>query len=270
MAKDIPFKFYPPSNPDFGSGCYRRRLRLIAQDGLLTGELEDCNHAFKVSIEHDENLITAVFGEAIRHPLSTCPGALSKLQSFVGLRLDNSIADFFQTINARQNCTHLYDLTLSTIGHYQRVLSEPELAQVIIDITIPDAVDGKSDASYQLNGKEILRWSIKNWKIEAPGELQGKPLRRGFIGWVSEHYADNYDLLEAALQTQKGHLVSVAREYDMNALAGTQPGKLYDATGVCHAHQPDIFHQAVQLNTQRDFTDTPEQLLRFIPEIPDL
>ena len=42
-----------PRNPDYGTGTYRRRIRLEQGDGCVYGALEDTNHGFTVTVYHD-------------------------------------------------------------------------------------------------------------------------------------------------------------------------------------------------------------------------
>ena len=42
-----------PVNPAYGSGMFRRRIRLTSGDGWVFGELEDSSHAFRVKIAFD-------------------------------------------------------------------------------------------------------------------------------------------------------------------------------------------------------------------------
>ena len=47
-----------PRNTNYGSGCYRRRIRLEHSDGCVIGALEDTNHGFTVTVHHDGEQIT--------------------------------------------------------------------------------------------------------------------------------------------------------------------------------------------------------------------
>ena len=82
-------------NPNYGEGIFRRRIRLTAIPGSGTqpdifGELEDTQHGFRTRIEHDGEKVTAIHGDPVRYPVSTCPGALGPLQELVGVVLGTS------------------------------------------------------------------------------------------------------------------------------------------------------------------------------------
>jgi hypothetical protein len=55
----------PITNPDYGSGVYRRRLQLLPERFAVTAELEDNNHGFRVRIEHDGQHVTQVTGNLV-------------------------------------------------------------------------------------------------------------------------------------------------------------------------------------------------------------
>ena len=75
------------ANPRYGNGVFRRRIRLCAADGLVTVELEDGNHGFRLRLRHDGSVVRGVEADTIRHPFGTCPEAVVPLREFVGHRL---------------------------------------------------------------------------------------------------------------------------------------------------------------------------------------
>jgi len=64
-----------PLNPNYGAGIFRRRIALTRNDSHIDVRLEDCNHAFQLKLFHNDGHVTDIQARAIRHPLSTCPGA---------------------------------------------------------------------------------------------------------------------------------------------------------------------------------------------------
>ena len=242
-------------NPDFGSGCYRRSIRLLGLQGKVIAELEDCNHGFRSTVHHNGEAVTDIEPEALRYPLTSCPGALEPIRELVGTPLAMDTRSIIHRVDPRANCTHLYDLSVLAIHHALRGDSERRY-----DVTVPDEKDGPVEATVALNGKTLLTWKIHNWTIQDSGPLQGKPLGRGFSEWASKLL--DGDAREAAFVLQKGYFVSGARRFDISKLAGTP---VTDATGMaCYSYRPGIIENAVRTaDSTRDFTDTPEQLLKF-------
>lgn len=251
-----PYALYNrPLNPDFGKGVYRRRIRLQGSPGKVIAELEDCNHGFRSVLHHDGSSVTAIEPEALRTPLTTCDGALAPLHALVGTPLTRSSRDIAAAVDPKQQCTHLYDLTVLAIHHALRGEEDRQY-----DIAIPDEDNHPTDATASLNGRVLLRWTIENWLLLNEGELQGKSLGRGFSKWASALYQG--DEREAAFALQKGYFVSNARRYDMSKLEGTP---VTDSNGIaCYSYSPEQMGQAVRrYHSTRDFTDCEEQLLKF-------
>ena len=72
-----------PVNPAYGSGMFRRRIRLTSGDGWVFGELEDSSHAFRVKIAFNSERIIDVAPETIRYPMTTCSTAGHPLKAMV-------------------------------------------------------------------------------------------------------------------------------------------------------------------------------------------
>lgn len=252
-----PYALYNrPRNPDFGSGVYRRRVRLLGQPGLVLAEMEDCNHGFRCRLYHDGSRITAIEPEALRTPLTTCVGALQPIQAMVGTPLDIDSRQLARAMNPRSQCTHLYDLAALAIHHGLRGCPER-----IFDVAIPDEDGIPTLATVTLNGTLLLSWTISEWVIKNEGPLHGRSLGKGFSKWASEFYQG--DERDGAFILQKGYFVSNARRYDINQLEGEA---VTEVSGIaCYSYSPGIIETAVRTaDSTRDFTDTPEQLLQFL------
>ena len=85
-----PLSDVPVLDPSrYGEGVYRRRIRLVLTDpGVVRAELEDDYHHFRCTLTFADGLITGCEGEAVRHPWTTCPGAMGLLRSLAGTPLD--------------------------------------------------------------------------------------------------------------------------------------------------------------------------------------
>ncbi len=246
-----------PLNPDYGKGIYRRCILLCNHEGTVTAELEDNNHAFRILLYHDGEVVTRISAEAIRFPNNTCGGAVGLLQDLVGARLSASPRAIIGYTKRRANCTHLYDLAVLAVS--QAVRGETRRRY---DIEIPDEVEGKTTSSVRRNGRPVLRWSLKNSIIQAPEPFRGLNAVKGTRGWLERHLEG--DALEAALTLQQGHFVALTRPYDLNALSGHRIVDDKMMEGACYAYGPGIIEEGFCLaNTVKDFTHRPEQMLQY-------
>ncbi len=252
-----------PRNPRYGEGCYRRRSALSASEGQTRGELEDDNHAFGVTISHDGHTVTAITPEIRRIPFSTCTGAGTPLQQLIGLDITHNAKTLIQQASPQANCTHLFDLSILAICQTARYLAQGERERCY-DILLTDQVDGQpAQCEIQRNGQAIHQWKTQDWQITSPPELAGKVLYKGFREWAEQTFTG--DEAEAAFALQKGYFVGNARQYNLQALGGETALSHKDYMyGVCYTYSSPQIEHAVRLSgTVRDFTDTPEQLLRF-------
>lgn len=247
-----------PLNPNFGNGVFRRRIRLQGKPGQVIAELEDGYHGFRSVVSHNGEVVTDVKGQALRAPLTTCGGAIEPIKAMIGLPLSAPSLTIKRDVNPRANCTHLYDLTVLAIHHCLRGNVSRQY-----DISVEDEVDHPTTSKILRDGVEILSWQTHQWAIVEPTNLTGNPLFKGFSLWASEAFSG--DEKEAAFALQKGYFVSQARIYDMDKAAGRPATDDPSMLGVCYSYSPGVVEQAVRSkNSSRDFTDTPEQLLKFL------
>ncbi len=245
-------------NPHYGEGVFRRRIRLVSSADTVVGELEDCAHGFRTTLVHDDQRVTEVLGEAIRYPMTTCPGAVEPLQALRGTPLTMSAGDINKHGNPFGNCTHLYDLTILAIAHTQYDKVERQY-----DVEVDDERDGVSEARVYLDGELIHCWQTAAFAVVAPEVLKGNTMFKGFSAWAGAEFAGVE--LEAAHVLQKGYFVAQARRYDIEKTAG-QPAALEPARrNVCYSYSDGVIEGAVRLGGgSRDFTFSEEALLRFL------
>lgn len=86
-----------PPNPAYGSGVFRRKLRLSVHAREAAVDLEDSNHGFRLRLRHDGEAIIDLQADPIRHPFVTCPGAVMPLRRLLGVRLDMGGAELRAT-----------------------------------------------------------------------------------------------------------------------------------------------------------------------------
>ncbi|CAH0993051.1 hypothetical protein SIN8267_03190 [Sinobacterium norvegicum] len=246
------------SNADYGSGVYRRRIRLQGEVGRVVAELEDVAHGFRVIVAHDGRRVTNITATVLRAPFDTCIGAVEPIKQLVGLAIDNTAQQIAKQSDIPANCTHIYDLTTLAIVHCQRGLVER-----VWDFSAPDERDDQPQwITAQLNGEPVLSWKVLQWTVTEPAALNGNTLYRGFSVWAGSRYQG--DQAEAAFALQKAYFVSQSRRYDMSSIAGRPASQDTTMKGVCHTYSPAVIDSATRLgDTLRDFTDCPEQLLTF-------
>jgi hypothetical protein len=247
-----------PLNPHFGEGIFRRRIRLNGQAGKVIAELEDGYHGFRSVVYHDGKRITDIQAEALRFPLTTCGGAIAPIKALIGTDLTTSAADINRQVDPRANCTHLYDLSVLAIRHCLR-----GIADRCYDISVDDEVDQPTLSTVFIDGKPALSWKVRQWSIIEPAILAGKPLYKGFANWANKTFTG--DEQEAAFILQKGYFVAQARTFDMDKMAGTSVDDQPSMQGVCYSYSEPVVNRALRRdNISRDFTHTPEQLLKFL------
>jgi hypothetical protein len=250
----------PNPNPHYGDGLYRRRIQLSADNNCVRAELEDDCHGFKLEVQHNGTHVTDVSGETLRIPLSTCPGALTPLRNLIGIALATPAPTIVGQVNPRSNCTHLYDLALLAMAH-----PAWDVPERTYDVEFDDMPreGGPARAEVFLNGTSIIRWQLDWTNIVEPSELKGKPVLQGFSAWANDHFEGREK--EAAFVLSKGVFVGLSRTYDMTNIGGESAMDHSPMLGVCHSYSPGVVESAIRNhNSVRDFTHTPEQLLKFV------
>lgn len=245
-----------PPNPHYGSGIFRRRVRLTVAARQANVDLEDSNHAFRLVLRHDGERITAIESEPVRHPFTTCPDAGGYLQALVGQPLD-PLPDVRRMFETRVSCTHLTDMTVLALPHVR----EAGLAR-LFDIAVDDERDGRMRARIACDGQPVHDWTVARHAIVEPRELAGRTMVQGFHGWAREAFTGM--ALEAATALQRGYFVAQARRYsstperDHPAIGDGLP------EGVCYSYSTPAVQQALRIEgSKRDFTASAEALLKF-------
>jgi hypothetical protein len=245
----------PEQRADYGRGTYRRCIRLRAQGGCVTGDLEDDFHRFAVDLEHDGRQVVRIRGAAGRHPWSTCPGALAPLERLVGMPLAVAGSTARAWTDPRAQCTHLFDLAGLAVAHAAAGRGERRY-----DVEIPDRVDGRSRARLRRDGRALLDWEIERGTIVAPEPFAGRPSFGGGFGRWAEAELEP-DLAEAAVVLQRACGISMGRMWDMDQVPGAW---VFGAMtgGACHTFGAGVVEDARRVvGSMRDFSETPELLL---------
>lgn len=243
-------------NPDYGSGTFRRRLRLVVDARGVDVELEDTNHAFRLALRHDGAKITALEPVYVRHPFTTCPESRGFLSRLVGQPLAST--DVRRQVEPRAVCTHLADMTATALAHWR----EDGLRR-LYDIEVEDERNGLARARISCDDEPVHDWIVARHVIATPEALAGRPMMKGFHAWASEAFSGMP--FEAAMALHRGYFVAQARRVN------TSPERDHPAAGdgmpdgVCYSYSSPAVARALRIEgSKRDFTNDTEALLRFI------
>lgn len=228
-----------PPNPAYGSGIFRRRIRLFQGDDAVLGLIDDTNHAMWARIRHDGVRVTGVEGQTVRAPNSNCPGAAAALEELVGLPLDLPRAQLFGEGRPYRNCTHMFDIAALAMTH-----ATSRAVARTYDVVIPDETDAPVVAQVLRDGETLLRWHVSNGEILEFGADAPIPIMRGFTGWAVANLDD--DMLAAALLLQRAYLVSGARKWIVDRQPNLPITAMPELFGACYAYQPDRLEAGVQ------------------------
>jgi len=237
-------------NPDFGSGTFRRRIRLIAEPGQVRAALEDTNHAMRVVVRHDRERVTDTQSRMTRIPLSTCPGADLPLRAFIGTPLVRYPVRANAHVNPRANCTHLHHLTMLAIAHARRSGTRQ------YDIEVPDEHPDPVWSTLRRDGIEVHRWQTFGGRVVGPEGFAGLPLLQGFARWAAERFEG--EALEAAFVLQNGYFVSFSRRYDTASWMGQSATSHRHMIGKCYSYQADVAPTGVYYGDNTRDTTSPD------------
>lgn len=244
-------------NTDYGSGIFRRRVRIRVTARRVNVDLEDTNHAFRLVLRHDGQRIVAIEPEFVRHPFTTCPESGRYLAGLVGRPLDQA-PDVRRLLEARTSCTHVTDMTALALAHVR----DEELERMY-DVAVDDERESRTRARVTCDGQAVHDWTIVRHAVVEPAALADRPMMQGFQAWARETFSGLP--LEAALTLQRGYFVAQARRYDPT------PESEYPASGdglpdgVCYSYSTPAVERAQRIEgSRRDFTDEAGTLLRFL------
>lgn len=222
---------------------FRRRFGMASGPGWVRSAVEDDYHCMRVTLHHDGKCVTAIQGEVLRAPWSTCPGASAQLQqTFTGVALD----EFAARGEKQANCTHLYDLALLAAAH----AFDPQ--PPIYDVLVSDAVDGQRVAEVRRNGERVLGWTEAAFQIVEPAELAGTRLDK-LRPWIDSLTPDRQ---EAARLLRWGNMMANGRQIPLENQS--------DATRMpsnCYTFQPERKVVAQRVGVIRDFSKEAAQPL---------
>lgn len=233
-----------PRIPDYGSGVYRRRIHIerVEQDGhggVVVGELEDDFHHFRTRVTHDGHKVTAIEGEGLRIPWTTCAGAGAPLEALCGAPLLPSAVDVARHTDVRLQCTHLYDAAVLAVANAAR-----GHAHRIYDATIPDRNDGRACVTLARDGTIVLAWHVNGMQITEPAPYAGQGMLAGFVRWC---YATlDIEDAEAAQVLRRAVFIALGRQYDFDRIP--RAGGFAGVAGRCHTFNEDRIEEATRVH----------------------
>ena len=257
MSEPSSYKIIP--NPAYGTGLYRRRVRVQHIDAnYVLSEIEDDQHGFRVHLHHADGQIADIQAEALRIPMNTCAGAVLELKQIRGA-LSNRARVINDYANPRANCTHMFDLLGFAVSHSQRQAKQRQY-----DVTVYDEdKDGLQRVVGEIDGELVFDWTLKQNVIQNDGKYHGISTQKGFARWGEENMQP--DEFELGLVIQRSLIVAVTRRILVPDLDGmpllTDPmGK-----GVCYSYSEPAINVAYRRgDNDRNFEHTPELLLKFV------
>jgi hypothetical protein len=234
-------------------GVYRRRIRIDARPGSVTAAMEDDNHCFAASLDHDGRVATAVRGQVLRQPWTTCVEAVGALERFRGAVLDTTTDELARVVEPAQACTHLVDLVLLCIAHATRRVGSTQY-----DMAVVEPVDGAHDATLSVDGTGLLHWELDGDVVTGPASMAGMDLRRaGFGRWARAHL--DAALVEPAVVLRRACQIALGRQrvLDHYTSAAELPPR-----ALCYSQSATVAGRALRVRgSSRDFTDRPDALL---------
>ena len=148
------------------TGCYRRAIRIRADEGRASAEIEDDFHHFRVSLAHDGVQVTDAHGEAVRHPWSSCPLASGALTALRGLPIGAHPTAIYRHADPLGQCTHMFEMAGLAAAQAARGPGERRY-----DVSVSDAADGQAEAELRRDRERVLRWTPPSVAANVPAPI---------------------------------------------------------------------------------------------------
>jgi hypothetical protein len=220
---------------------YRRRIELLTTSpSAVTGELEDSFHHFRVSIAHGSGRVTAVDGEAVRHPWSTCPDALAPLRDLVGAPVTTDATAHGAHADARATCTHWFDLAGLAIAQAGAGRDRRRY-----DIVVGER-DRRARTTAQLvrDGEPVLDWEVDASSVLGPDPYTGQEMGRGFLAWANADL--DPETAEAAIVLRRACRTSLGLLMDLDDYA-TAADVGHGMENTCHTFSTGVQEVALRM-----------------------
>jgi hypothetical protein len=229
---------------------YRRAIQIVAEPGRSVAEIEDDFHHFVVTVAHDGRAVTAVSGQAVRYPWSSCPMAGGALGVLAGLPLSTDPIAIYRFSDPLQQCTHMFEMAGLAVTQAARGLARRRYEAVV-----EDPEDGALLAELSCDGAPLLTWRLQDGVIVEPDAYAGR--RPG--DFRTRNLGDlPHETAEAVLVLRRAVWLAASRTVDVDRFpTAADMGR----PGVCFSFQP---HRAAgarrRLGSVRDFSNGPGPL----------
>lgn len=240
----------PRKQPLEPGGMLNRVIRIVGGPGVVRAVVEDDFHHFRVILRHEGGKVVSVSSESPRAPYSLCPAAGIRLRLMEGMPLTDDPTATSRLIDAREQCTHQFDLAALALAAAARGTEERRY-----DLSVTDERNGRQHAVLNRDGTKVLEWDIADYAVVSPPPFAGRSLGSGFTAWVAS--ALEPQAAEDALVLRRGVFISDGRGMSQ-WLDGLDHASL---TGGCWVQQPAQYRQAKRnRGSTLDFAHRPEEL----------
>lgn len=244
---------------DFSKGIAIRSVAITsACYGQVSMALEDLGHAFTIDLTYNKQCITGVSATWLRHPFSSCVGAADYLNHFIGCPLSDDLSAVLKFADAKQHCTHMFDVVSLAIVHAHQQRSDCRY-----DLLMPDTDNGNVSAQLKRNGVELMVLQLENYdNITSPMPFAGRSLYKGFLKWAKSTLST--EQYEYCFLIQKAMFVARLQKLDILPFVGGPAPAMGPTSGSCFGSQQPAYDNATRIGSGKYFTAKPEeQVLQF-------
>jgi len=237
------------------TGRFRRAIRLRAEPGRATAEVEDDFHHFAVTVLHDGQRVTDAAGQAVRYPWSQCPMATGALPALAGLAVTTDATAVYRHLDPLGQCTHMLEIAGLAIAEAARGLGARRY-----DVAVTDPVEGRVEAELLCDAAPLARWVLQDGVIVEPAERRGQRpggFRSSALRDLPHAEAETLLILRRALHLAGARGLDVDR-FPTAAAMGRPPA--------CFVFRPGVAERAQRrYGSVRDFSDTAGPLPEALP-----
>ncbi|MFO1012157.1 MAG: hypothetical protein U1E50_00155 [Caulobacteraceae bacterium] len=226
--------------------------------------VEDDFHHFRLWARARFGQVVNIKTWALRNPTNLCPAAGERVSDLIAMPLNEASAAVNERADARQQCTHQFDLAGLAIAALAR-----KIPRRTYKAAIPDRIDGATTATLWRDGEEILKWAIDGNNITGPDPYSGISLGGGFTGFARN--LPTLDEAEASLVLRRAVFITTGRRENHPDRPVVMPTPIPGAAsaaaqprtgpmGGCWVWQPERAPITIGNDNKQDFTDRPEVL----------
>jgi len=231
-------------------GSMNRVIRLVSRPGEVRATVEDDFHHFRVVVQHDGHRVLKAFNDARRSPFTLCPAAGARISELVGQSLTTDLTALTTDIDARNQCTHQFDLACLSVAMAARGEGQRRYHAIV-----HDSRDSRTLATLDRDDERVLEWEVDGETILAPHPFSGRSIGSGFTGFVSREL--EHDAAEAALVLRRAVFITSGR--GISEWVDTLPHAM--VTRGCWVQQPEQHRNALRnRGSTLDFTGRVDEL----------